>query len=324
MTPLLVAECCQNHNGSRETLKRMIHAAAEAGADYVKTQALHSWELTYRPRFEEGVVDEEGTVRAIKRPYGPERERLSGLDLTPDDEAWFVDECLRAGVRSMITAFTRAAVDGLGQMGYDAVKIASYDCRSYPLLRDVRRHWSTIVVSTGATYDHEVGRAAAELAGTQFTFLHCVTLYPTPVHELHLRRMQWLRRFTPSVGYSDHTAPGRDGLWPAKVALALGADMLERHFTVLDPSETKDGPVSVNPAMLGELRDFANRPRTERIAIVSKESPEWEVMLGQAQRELSHDELLNRDFYAGRVASKVDGHDVFNWEDADLASSRSP
>jgi sialic acid synthase SpsE len=318
MTPMLIAECCQNHNGSRETLKRMVHAAAEAGADFAKIQALHSAEITRRERFEEGEVDEDGTVRAIRRPYGDEVARLAGLDLTEDDEAWFVDECRRAGVGSMITAFTRASVPALSEMGYDAIKVASYDCRSVPLLRDLRDSFATVVVSTGATYDEEVARAADALAGTRFSFLHCVTIYPTPLSELHLRRMSWLRRFTPEVGFSDHTAPGVDGLRASKVALALGADVVERHFTVLEPSETRDGPVSVDPAMLAELRRFADLPRPERMAEVQAEYPEWEETLGQAQRDLSAAELLNRDYYAGRVASKVDGRDVYNWEDVVL------
>jgi N,N'-diacetyllegionaminate synthase len=324
MRPVLIAECCQNHQGSRSTLQRMIHAATESGADYVKIQALHSSEITFRKRFEDGITAADGTVEVIRRPYGAEVDRLSKLDLTPDDEAWFVDECRRAGVRSMITVFTRHGAARLRDVGFDAVKVASYDCRSFPLLRDIRQWWSTIVVSTGATYDSEIAGAAEILAGCDLTLLHCVTLYPTPMDQLHLRRMSFLRRFTPQVGYSDHTAPGDTGLWASKIALALGADAIERHFTVLDRSETRDGPVSIDPADLAELRAFADLPRAERMAHVHKEQPDWETTLGEAQRDLSHAELLNRDYYAGRVASKVAGRDVFNWEDVDLGVDTSP
>lgn len=316
--PILIAECCQNHSGDLDVLRRMIHEAAAAGADFVKIQALHSAEITYRERFEEGLIGPDGEVQVIKRPYGAEVERLSTLDLRPDDEAWFVDECRRAGVRSMITVFTRAAVPHLRELGYDAAKIASYDCRSFPLLRDVRDGWSTIVVSTGATFDAEVEQAAAVLAGTSFSFLHCVTIYPTPLDELHLRRMGWLRRFTPTVGWSDHTRTEDTGLLASKAALALGADVIERHFTVLGRDETRDGPVSINPAELAELRAFADLARPERVARVAAEDPRWERTWGQATRELSPVELRNRDYYAGRVASKVGDRDVFNWEDLEL------
>ncbi len=324
-SPILIAECCQNHGGSRSTLQRMVHEAAENGADYVKIQSLRSADLAFRDRFELGVLDGcDGTVQAIQRPFAAERDRLQGLDLSPDDEAWFVDECIRAGVQSMITAFTRSGVEVLAGMGFDAVKVASYDCRSYPLLRDVAARFSQVFVSTGATHDHEIQRAAAELAGRPYAFLHCITIYPTPLDQLHLRRMSFLRSFTPVVGFSDHTNPWQDGLVASKAALAVGGDVVERHFTVLDPSETRDGPVSINGAMLKELRDFADCPRPERMARLREELPDWECTLGQARRDLSPAELLNRDYYAGRVASKIDGRDVFNWEDVELRRVARP
>ena len=320
MKSILIAECCQNHNGSRELLKRMIHEAAAAGADYVKIQALNSTEVTHRPRFDEGVTAPDGTQLSIKRPYADEVARLANLDLTPDDEAWFVDECRRAGASPLITVFTRGAVPRLAEMGFDAVKIASYDCASLPLLRDVKQFWKRIFVSTGATYDHEIAAAAIELSDIDATFLHCVTIYPTPLDGLHLRRMNWLRRFSAEVGYSDHTKVAETDLWASKTAFALGAAVVERHFTVLDPAETRDGPVSVNPSQLAELRRFADLERPDQMTILGKEFPDWEQTLGSARRDLSPQELLNRDYYAGRVATKTAGRDLFNWEDLDLAS----
>jgi N,N'-diacetyllegionaminate synthase len=316
--PILIAECCQNHNGRRDLLRSMIYQAAESGADYVKIQAIRSRELANRARFEEGLTGPDGQPRAIKRPFGPERERLSKLDLSLGDEAWFVDECRRVGVRSMTTVFTRTAAREVKDFGYDAVKIASYDCRSYPLLRDAAKWWSTMIVSTGASYDQEIERAADELKGVELTLLHCVTIYPTPMHELHLRRMGWLKRFTPRVGLSDHTAPGRDGPWASRIALGLGASCIERHFTVLPPDQTKDGPVSIDPAGLADLRRFSERPRTEQMEIIKREYPDWEKTLGVAQRPLSPTELLNRDYYSGRFASRIGDRFFDNWEDVDI------
>lgn len=316
MRPILIAECCQNHNGDREILKRMIHEAAAAGADYVKLQTMRSRELTHRQRFDEGESDPDGTVRVIKRPYLAEKERLSNLDLAIEDEEWFVNECRRAGVAPMTTIFTRAGVMDMKDIGYQAVKVASYDCASYQLLRDLREHWSTMIVSTGATYDEEIAKAAEILRGVDFTFLHCVTIYPTPMNQLHLRRMDWLRRFTPKVGLSDHTSAGVDDVWAAKIALAVGAVAVERHFTILDREETRDGPVSITPDQLQELRKFADQPRHDRMAVVREQYPGWETALGSARRPLSQTELRNRDYYRGRFASKVNGRDVYNWEEA--------
>ncbi len=315
MKPVIIAECCQNHNGSREILQRMIHEGAENGADYVKIQTIRSRELTHRERFDEGQIDADGVVQVIKRPYQPELERLSKLDLSQEDERWFVEECQKAGVLPLTTVFTRAAVQDIKDMGYPAVKIASYDCASFPLLRDVKAVWNKIFVSTGATFDEEIQQAASILSGSDFEFLHCVTIYPTRLDELHLNRMAFLKQFSQRVGYSDHSKPVDTGLWASKIALALGASCIERHYTILAPEETRDGPVSINPAMLKELREFADMTKEEQMAIISAGLPDWEKTLGSATRQLSHAELLNRDYYRGRFATKVDGRTIYNWEE---------
>jgi len=321
MQPLLIAECCQNHNGDQEILKRMIHTAAENGADYVKIQAIRSRELTQRERFEEGMTDESGKTIAIKRPYQSELERLSKLDLSPEQEQWFVEECRKAGVHPLTTAFTRTGVREVKDMGYPAIKIASYDCASYPLLEDVKKVWDKIFVSTGATYDDEIEKAAEVLRGSDFELLHCVTIYPTPLEELHLNRLRYLKRFSDKVGYSDHSKPAETGLWASKIALALGASCVERHYTVLGPTETKDGPVSITPEMLKELRQFADLPHEEQMAIIKRDFPEWEMTLGDANRPLSEEEKLNRDYYRGRFASKINGQVVYNWESFEFSKT---
>ncbi len=318
MRPVIIAECCQNHGGDRRLLGEMIWAAAESGADYVKIQAIRSAELTHRPRFDEGEVAVDGKVRVIRRPFAEEQIRLSKLDLTLDDEAWFVEECTRAGIGPMTTVFTRTAARQVKDMGYEVVKIASYDCGSVPLLREVARWWSTIVVSTGASYDEEIEAAAGALQGRRAVFLHCVTRYPNPMEECHLRRMAWLRRFSPEVGWSDHTRFADLGIDATLSALALGADWIERHFTILRADQTKDGPVSIGPSQLAELRAFADLPRRERMRALKERVPAWERTLGDASRALSEEELLNRDYYRGRFASQVNGRTVFNWEDVPL------
>lgn len=313
--PIIIAECCQNHNGDKEILKRQVHEAAENGADYVKIQAIRSKEISHRPRFDEGTVDQNGNTLVIKRPYDAELARLSKLDLSLDDEQWFVEECWRAGVAPMTTAFTINGAREVKDMGYEAIKIASYDCASYPLLREVKKYWNTIFVSTGATYDHEIEKAAQILSDTDLHLLHCLTIYPTPMETLNLKRMSYLRRFTHQVGYSDHSLVETTQLWASKIALALGATCIERHFTVLEKDQTKDGPVSIRPHQLKELKEFSVLSRREMIEIIAKEYPHWEETIGSETRELSHQELLNRDYFRGRFASLVNGKHIFNWEE---------
>ncbi len=312
--PTIIAECCQNHKGDRATLEKMIWSAADAGADYAKIQSIRADDLTRRARFEEGVV-EDGVTKAIRRPHAAEYARLKPMDLSLEDHAWFVDRCKAAGIKPLTTIFSRSLLPELAGLGWDAVKVASYDCASPPLLRDLARHFRHLFVSTGATLDGEIDAAAKALGDHSFSLLHCVTIYPTPLDQMHLARMEWLRRFTQSVGFSDHSLVARDGLQASIFALALGADVVERHFTVLAPSETKDGPVSINPAQLADLVAYARMPRDELRALVERTVPEWRTMLGDARRPLSHEELLNRDYYRGRFATHVGDRVWYNWQE---------
>ena len=311
----IIAELCQNHLGDRATMRKMIQAAADAGADYVKTQTIRAEFLTHRSRFDEGVV-ENGVTKVIKRPYQAEYERLRLLDIDMDDHRWFIEQCHEAGVKAMTTVFTRGVVDELAAMDWDAVKVASYDCASFPLLNDLKSRFKKLFVSTGATYDEEIEKAASILKGADFTFLHCVTIYPPPLDKLDLSRIDYLRKFSPVVGFSDHTLVSRDGIKAAAAALYYGAEVIERHFTILDADQTKDGPVSITPALLEELVGVARMGREELKEYIDAMVPEFETMIGSSQRELSAEELLNRDYYRGRFATKTsDEKTIFNWEE---------
>ena len=311
----IIAELCQNHLGDRETMRKMIQAAADAGADYVKTQTIRAEFLAHRPRFDEGVI-ENGITKVIKRPYQAEYERLSLLDIDMDDHRWFIEQCHEAGVKAMTTVFTRGVVDELAAMDWDAVKVASYDCASFPLLNDLKGCFKKLFVSTGATYDEEIEKAAGILKGSDFTFLHCVTIYPTPLDKLDLSRIDYLRQFSPTDGFSDHTLVSRDGIKAAAGALHYGAEVIERHFTILESDQTKDGPVSITPVLLKELADISRTGRKELKEYIDAKVPEFETMIGSSQRELSAEELLNRDYYRGRFATQTpDGKTLYNWEE---------
>ncbi len=320
----IIAELCQNHNGDPELMARMVEAAAGSGATHVKIQNIYANTLAYRPQFEEG-YQEDSTVQVIRRPYRAEHERLSGLELSERDNLRFIDLCRQSGVVPMTTCFARVHVPVLRQMGYEAIKVASYDCASYPMLRELAAGFDSLVVSTGATHDDEIVHAVSVLrdTGVAFALLHCVTIYPTPLDEIHLARMQYLGELAPGAGFSDHTLVSRDGVAAAKAAIACGASWVERHFTVLPPDQTRDGPVSIGPELLSELAGFAGLAGEEQRAVLDRELPDWKKMVGQRDRTLGHDELLNRDYYRGRFASprpfSRDGRSmIFNWEETPL------
>jgi sialic acid synthase SpsE len=127
--------------------------------------------------------------------------------------------------------------------------------------------------------------------------------------------MNYLRQFTSSVGLSDHTLVARDGIQASIVAMSLGADVIERHFTILPAEATKDGPVSINPEQLKQLVTLSQMPEGELEDYVAREIPDYTQMIGVDHRPLSATEELNRDYYRGRFASRVAGGYVYNWED---------
>ena len=310
----IIAELCQNHNGDVNILKDMIWRAADSGASHVKIQTIFSEDLTFRERFEDGVTSN-GIIKSIKRPYSPEFERLSKLDLGFDTHALFIDECSSAGVIPLTTVFNRSRLESIIELGFKEIKIASYDCASFPLINALKNKFNHIYVSTGATHDSEIETTADILSDQNFSFLHCVTIYPTPVDKLNLNRIDYLRQFTNSVGFSDHTRPKQHGIDPDIVALWKDADVIERHFTILDSSQTKDGPVSVNPEQLKNIVDYSKYSHDELSKLV-KNIPDYDKMLGSKTHSLSEEELLNRDYYRGRFASKINGKTIYNWEES--------
>ena len=315
----LIAEVCQNHGGSRDTLAAMITAAAEAGADYIKMQSIFSEDLSHRERFDEGKIDADGTVHVMKRPFAAEKDRLSALDLTEDDHHFFIEECIKHNVIPFTTVFSRIRVPFVASLPWPekVVKVASYDCASYPLLTDLCEYFDHLIISTGAVYDEEIIKAAelVKSAGKKLTFLHCVTSYPNTLDMCNLARMQWLKQFTDSVGWSDHTLIERDGIEATKAAMALGAEWIERHFTINKENTAKDDPVSIRPHHVQDLKAFDALSKEEQIKSVKEE------MIGSETRELTHTELLNRDYYRGRFASKVQNNWVYNWEEQPIPST---
>ena len=153
----IIAELCQNHNGDRGLLKKMIAEATTAGADYVKGQVIYSEDITHRERFDDGFIENNGIVKAIKRPFGAEVERLSKLDLTEDDYKWFVDEVHKQGAKPMLTIFSRKRVDFVASLPWEEriVKVASYDCISHPFLRELCDAFDHLVISVGGATDGE-------------------------------------------------------------------------------------------------------------------------------------------------------------------------
>ena len=318
----LITEFCQNHNGDFNTLSRMVEKAASSGATYGKMQNIFADTVTYRPQFENGLIENK-VIKSIKRPYSNEYNRLKKLEISLKDTEKFIQICHNNGLIPLTTCFARSHVEILSGIGFKSIKVASYDCASFPMLRELSSKFEEIIVSTGAMNDDEIEHAANILSNNNFSMLHCVTLYPTPLDNLHLNRMKWLKQICPNVGYSDHSHTADTGLIASKLAMALGADLIERHFTILPANETKDGPVSITQSHLSELYEFSKLSIEDRLESIKNEYPNWEIMLGNSNRKLSDEELLNRDYYRGRFASPrsfstLGNNMIYNWEETPI------
>jgi len=312
----IIAEFCQNHNGDFDILKRMIDAASRAGATHGKIQTIFARDVSFRPEFEEGKTGANGQVEIIKRPYQPEYDRLKGLELSYEQQREFIDECKQAGLIPLTTAFNLTCIPAIAELDWKVVKVASYDCGSLPLLQALTESFDELIVSTGASTNEEITGAAKLLraSGKKYSLLHCVTIYPTPLEQMHLARMDWLKNYTDHVGLSDHSLVARDGVKAALAAIYLGAEIIERHFTILPEEGSRDGRVSIRAEHIVKIKEFAALSKDAQLEYLSSEIADWKIMLGQEDRELSHEELLNRAYYRGRFSNKIGEKQIFNWQ----------
>lgn len=319
-----IAEFCQNHNGDFELLKRMLEAALNAGATYAKIQTIFANDLSYRERFEKGKVGDNGNIVSICRPFITEYERLKTLELTYEEQSKFVSLCRNAGIKPLTTAFTVNSIPAIRECGFTSIKIASYDCASTPLLKSASTYFDEVIVSTGATFLEEIEAAVEVLKfyEVNFSVLHCVTIYPTPLDKMNLLRMLKLKDYTPNIGLSSHPLNSVDGIKADMVAIYLGARIIERHFTVLPESETRDGKVSVTAVQLEELVSFSMLNKSDQTQMIRERVPEYDEILGKEELSLSSEELLNRDYYKGRFCNKNGDNQVFNWDAEPLFNSK--
>lgn len=317
----IIAELCQNHNGDKNLMLEMVVKAAEAGATHVKLQHIFADNISFRPEFENGGgLDPVFGHLWIDRAYDSEYRRLKDLELQPDAIRDFISVCRKYEVEPLTTCFCTQHIDELSSLGFREIKIASYDCASPYLLKAIGDSFEHIYVSTGATFDSEI-QHAIEVLQSKFSLLHCVTMYPTPFDHLNLRRINWLRKFTDeSVGYSDHSKVSEVGVLPSLLAIQQGATIIERHFTILEEDESRDGPVSIAPDQLRELVNFYKADKKERGVILKQyeEDFDFELALGTGELEMSKEEYSNRLYYRGRFASVkrengIERH-IYNWE----------
>lgn len=242
---LIIAEAGVNHNGSIQIAKQLIDAAAQAGADYVKFQTFRTEELVSKDARKADYQRRNMADEADDSQFA----MLKRLELSPAQHDELIAYCAQKKIRFFSTAFDLPSIDFLSTLHLGLWKVPSGEITNYPYLRRIAQTGQPVILSTGMSDEADIA-AALEVffrAGydkKQITLLHCNTEYPTPMTDVHLRAMQTLRdRFGVEVGYSDHTR----GIEVAIAATALGATVIEKHFTLDKNMEGPDHKASLEP-----------------------------------------------------------------------------
>ena len=251
--PYIIAEAGVNHNGSIQHALELIEAATDAGADAVKFQAFSAAQLT--------------TVTAPKADYQrtaadnhqSQQQMLRQLQLETDDFRKLHRHCADKGIDFMVTPFSASWVRQLNNLPFPAWKIGSGHIGSCELLRAVGRTTRPVILSTGMSEIAEVESAITTLsqAGTtQIALLHCVSLYPTQLIQVNLFAIGTLtQHFDLPTGFSDHTTDTDTGA----LAVAAGAQILEKHLTLDRSLPGPDHAMSLTPAQFVEYVRLARR-----------------------------------------------------------------
>ena len=248
---LIIAEAGVNHNGSIDMAKRLIEAAAEAGVDYVKFQTFKSEKLVSRH------AANADYQKANTGGEDSQLKMLQQLELSRDDHFLLIEHCKKCGIKFLSTAFDLESIEFLHSLNLDLWKIPSGEITNLPYLRSIAQKGGRVIMSTGMCDLSDIEAALKVLTsnGTpeeNITLLHCNTEYPTPWNDVNLRAMHDIaKRFNVPVGYSDHTR----GIEVPIAAVALGATVIEKHFTLDNNLPGPDHKASLEPHQLKAMVD---------------------------------------------------------------------
>ena len=255
---LIIAEAGVNHNGSVETAKRMIDKAVEAGADVIKFQTFKSEKLVSKSA-KQAEYQKKNIANAEN---DSQLDMLRKLELSESDHNELMDYCAKKQIRFFSTAFDMESIDYLYSLQVGLWKIPSGEITNYPYLKKIAGFSEPVILSTGMCELQDVSEAISVLCDNglrkeQISLLHCNTEYPTPFEDVNLLAMNELReKFGVRVGYSDHTK----GIEVPIAAVALGAEIIEKHFTLDRNMEGPDHKASLEPdelkAMVAAIRNI--------------------------------------------------------------------
>lgn len=257
---IIIAEAGVNHNGSIEMARKMVEAARECGVDYIKFQTFKAEKIANK-----FALQADYQKRNLHEDSS-QVEMLRKLELADKDFVLLKTYCDSRDVRFMSTPFDLESIDFLAGLGMDYMKVPSGEITNLPYLRKIASKGIPVIMSTGMCGLGEIEDALdilykGGISTGDITLLHCNTEYPTPMADVNLRAMETLRSaFGTKVGYSDHTR----GIEVPVAAVAMGASVIEKHFTLDKSLPGPDHVASLEPS---ELRAMVDAIRNIELAV---------------------------------------------------------
>ncbi|WP_010182307.1 N-acetylneuraminate synthase [Aquimarina agarilytica] len=246
---LIIAEAGVNHNGDIDQAKKLIDVAASAEVDYVKFQTFKAAKLVTKTA-KRATYQDKNTEN-----LDSQFEMLEKLELTEEMHDILINYCNEKGVRFLSTGFDLESLEYLSKIGIELAKIPSGEITNYPYLKKVANLFSEVILSTGMADMEEIKQAVKVLLDNgvkkeNLTILHCNTEYPTPMIDVNLKAMNYIKSILGvNIGYSDHTL----GIEVPIAAVALGASVIEKHFTLDRNLPGPDHKASLEPRELKEM-----------------------------------------------------------------------
>lgn len=254
---LIIAEAGVNHNGSLDIAKQLVDAAVDAGVDIIKFQTFKADKLVSKD-----AKKAEYQKQNIGDGDDSQYQMLKKLELSESDHQELVAYCHQKGIRFWSTAFDIESIDFLHSLELGLWKIPSGEITNYPFIKKIALLHEPVIMSTGMCDEDDIRNALDVLLKNgltkdQITILHCNTQYPTPMKDVNLKAMLTIKHdFETAVGYSDHTR----GIEVPIAAVALGAEVIEKHFTLDRNMAGPDHKASLEPqelkAMVQAIRNI--------------------------------------------------------------------
>lgn len=285
--PYIIAEIGANHNGDMNLAKKMIDSAVECGCDAVKFQSWDTKSIVSESEYESNTKYEDSE----KKHFGSLREMVEKYYLRKEQHYELRDYCISKGVNFNSTPFSNEEVDLLNDLGVEFFKVASMDLNNLPFLKYMAQFKKTMVLSTGMANLGEIEKAieVIEKEGNyNIVLLHCISIYPPENKDIHLKNITMLQNtFGYPVGFSDHSI----GFSIPLASVALGACIIEKHFTTDKDLPGWDHEISANP---------------EEMKIIVEESKTICESLGDFKRTVSKAEQEKKKKFRRSIVLKSD------------------